>query len=275
MKESVILISATALLAIAVFFVGIIVRPGAVPPETRIGVDTSAPHGEPSVGIIEFISGNFPDRYSFSYAELEAALWIYAELLALGFDAAWIQPFYYRDVRSDWPLPLFPALSILNTTPFANLGLRADRGSQNVVLTLPGQSSQTIIVGAHYDGVFVPGASDNASGAALLMESASRMREMEHYYTITYVFFGAEEAGLFGAWYYASSINHDDVIFMINADVLLEGPYLFYMAGYDTAVSPGESADEHWDRISSGINGFGSSNFRPGANDITEAWGQL
>ncbi|MCL1845516.1 MAG: M28 family metallopeptidase [Defluviitaleaceae bacterium] len=272
MKESIIFISATALLAIAVFFVGAFMRPEAVAPDTRVGVDISAVHGEPSVRIIEFMSENLYDRFPYSYQEKSAALWIYDELAALGFDDIRMQEFTFRGGAGLRIVPMMIPLSALNASPFANLGFRADRISQNVILTMPGQSSQTIIIGAHYDSIFVPGASDNASGTALLIESAARMRELGHYYTLQYVFFGAEEVGLYGAWYFANSIDHDDVLFMINADVLLEGPYLFYMAGYDTGVL--DCTDERWGEIVQGFYGL-ADNFIPGSNHITETWDRI
>ena len=111
--------------------------------------------------------------------------------------------------------------------------LRRDRVSQNVVLTVPGASERTIIVGAHYDSPPDPGTSDNASGVALLMESAKRMMDYDNYYTIRYIFFGAEEVGLVGAaWnlHQMSEEERDNVVMMVNGDVLIEGPVLVYGA---------------------------------------------
>ncbi|MCL2363754.1 MAG: M28 family peptidase [Defluviitaleaceae bacterium] len=100
--------------------------------------------------------------------------------------------------------------------------------TQNVILTIPGQSEQKIVMTAHFDSVMVPGASDNASGVALLLESAYRMLDVDNYYTLVYVFAGAEEVGLVGIYYYVSSLTaaeRDNVVLNINADVLFEGPY--------------------------------------------------
>jgi len=112
---------------------------------------------------------------------------------------------------------------------------RNGRLSQNIVLTVPGQSEQKIIVGAHYDSPPYPSASDNASGVALLLESAQRMLHHDNYHTIVYVFFGAEEPGLFGAYHFMNSLSpqeQDDLLIMINADSLFEGPYTIFGAGY-------------------------------------------
>jgi len=106
--------------------------------------------------------------------------------------------------------------------------------SQNVVLTVPGQSERKIVVTAHYDSIMVPGASDNASGTALLLESAYRLMDMDNYFTIVYVFMGAEEIGLLGAYYYVENLSNEErnnIVLNINADVLIEGPYFFFGAG--------------------------------------------
>lgn len=278
MKQPIILISATVFLAVVVFFAGVL----SSAPQTDLPpaeISFPAPPGEPAVQIIEFMSDNLYDRVGFSYREICAARWIYDELRGLGFEDIFIQDFALRDVRADWPLPMAVALNWLNASPFANLGLRADRSSQNVVLTLPGRSERTIIIGAHYDSIFVPGASDNASGVALLMENAMRMREIGHYYTLIYVFFGAEELGLYGAWYFARNFeNHDNVIFMVNADVLIEGPYLFYMAAYDSDAV--DCPEENWRRISHGFvrmvdEDFNIVQFSPGLNHITDTFDRV
>jgi len=159
----------------------------------------------------------------------------------------------------------------LGSTPFINLGTENIHISQNVVLTVPGQTDVKLVVGAHYDTLFYPGASDNASGIALLMESAQRMLNIDNYYTIVYVFFGAEEVGLLGSSYYVDSLTreqHENILFMINADVLLEGPDLFYFAAYDTNVQPGgggtaESWVDYMDTI------------ELGSNHITDTWDSI
>ena len=107
--------------------------------------------------------------------------------------------------------------------------------SQNVLLTIPGQSERKIVITAHYDTIDnVSGASDNASGVGLLLESAYRMLGVDNYFTIVYAFVGAEEIGLLGAAFYLESLTQaqrDNIVLNINADVLFEGPYFFFGAG--------------------------------------------
>jgi hypothetical protein len=47
---------------------------------------TDLPHGEISVGFIEYMNDNLGARSAFTYRELEAATWIVEELLAMGHD---------------------------------------------------------------------------------------------------------------------------------------------------------------------------------------------
>ena len=204
----------------------------------EIAHTTDLPHGEIGTYYVRFMSEYLPGRSPFSYAELDAAIWLVEELLAMGhdFDNIEVQEFTYWDLFEYYEISVW-----WNAVTWSSMIgedrehlLREDRVSQNVVLTLPGQSERKIIIGAHYDSLMYPGASDNASGTALLLESALRMLELDHYYTIVYVFFGAEEVGLVGAHYFyalLSESERNNIVMMINADVLIEGPYLVYGAG--------------------------------------------
>ena len=237
---------------------------------SSIGLLTASetPHGEIAVRYLEFINDNFCNRFAFSYRELETAAWIVEELLAMGhpMENIVIQEFT-PETTPAFDMPSLSAELLLGLRAFAtfnghgfvNLGTRASRLSQNIILTVPGQSEEIIIVGAHYDSVLNSGASDNASGVVLLLESAQRMLGADNYYTIVYVFFGAEEVGVMGAAYYVYSLTeyqHEKIRFMVNADVLLEGTYLFYMAG------------EYIFCIDGGVG-------RSGANHITETWDRV
>ena len=222
-------------------------------------LSANTPHGQVSVAHLEVLNDRFYDRFPFSYQEMHTAAWLVEELLAMGYtwDDIEVQEFTHEAASAAAPIEFSVNMMIaywVESSPFVNFGTRASRLSQNVILTVPGQSEETIIVGAHYDGVMFPGASDNASGTALLLESAQRMLDIDNYYTIVYVFFGAEEGGIFGAFYYAHSLTqaeHDNILFMLNADVLLEGPDLFFMPGYD--AGGGRSGANHitetWDRV--------------------------
>lgn len=70
----------------------------------------------------------------------------------------------------------------------------------NVIVSLPGRSrpEEVILVGAHYDTVAgTPGADDNASGVAVLLELGRALREVPLARTVRLVFFALEEPPAF------------------------------------------------------------------------------
>ena len=72
----------------------------------------------------------------------------------------------------------------------------------NLILKLPGQRPRLppLLVGAHYDGApQTPGADDNASGVAALLELASRWRAEPPRRPVWLVAFDQEEEGLVGS----------------------------------------------------------------------------
>lgn len=86
---------------------------------------------------------------------------------------------------------------------------------QNIVATLPGRSNHPgrIVITAHYDtrthdladGVsYSPGANDNASGVALILELARLMSAQEWEQTIVFVAFAAEEQGRLGSQHFVT-----------------------------------------------------------------------
>ncbi len=80
--------------------------------------------------------------------------------------------------------------------------------TQNVIGYVQGKTDTVILIGAHYDhlgkidtAVFY-GANDNASGTSLLLALADTLAKLSPKYTIVFIAFGAEEAGLLGSHYY-------------------------------------------------------------------------
>jgi Zn-dependent M28 family amino/carboxypeptidase len=99
-----------------------------------------------------------------------------------------------------------------------------------------------VIVGAHYDhlgigsdGKHFPGANDNASGVAGLLALAERLTEsgIKPKRNIIFVAFGAEELGLLGSRYYATTRTDPlKTIAMFNMDMLGRGsPEELYVIG--------------------------------------------
>jgi len=73
--------------------------------------------------------------------------------------------------------------------------------SRNVIGRLSGSSPATVIVAAHHDSrnTGVPGANDDASGVAVLLEVARRAAARPHRLTYVFISFCAEEEGLLGS----------------------------------------------------------------------------
>ena len=68
------------------------------------------------------------------------------------------------------------------------------RTSRNVVARASGESTRVIVLGAHMDSKSPsPGANDNASGCAALIEIARKVTGRPLYASVEFVFFGAEE----------------------------------------------------------------------------------
>ena len=109
----------------------------------------------------------------------------------------------------------------------------------NVVAVLPGKGpnrGKEVLVTAHYDSIAskaegweerwneipAPGADDNGSGTALLLEAARVLSRYEFDYTIKFIAFSGEELGLFGSRNYAKRAREagEEIVAVINVDMV-------------------------------------------------------
>ncbi|UCC31477.1 MAG: M20/M25/M40 family metallo-hydrolase [Phycisphaerales bacterium] len=96
----------------------------------------------------------------------------------------------------------------------------------NVVATKVGVTDPTVeyVIGAHYDSFSfydeAPGADDDASGVALVLEAARVLSTYPSDYTIRFIAFDAEEVGAGGSLAYVDSHSTDDIRGMISADMV-------------------------------------------------------
>jgi Zn-dependent M28 family amino/carboxypeptidase len=88
------------------------------------------------------------------------------------------------------------------------------KSCQNLILNLPGQAVAKngdlppILIGAHYDAVpGTPGADDNATGVAVLLELARIFAAQPAKYSLRLVAFDMEEYGLLGSAEYAALLR--------------------------------------------------------------------
>ncbi|WP_230842323.1 M28 family peptidase [Gloeobacter morelensis] len=79
---------------------------------------------------------------------------------------------------------------------------------RNVIARLGGVRAPQVLLGAHYDSVEgAPGANDNASGSAVLLESARRLVGTPLARRAWFVHFDAEEEGLIGSRHFVRSAS--------------------------------------------------------------------
>lgn len=95
--------------------------------------------------------------------------------------------------------------------------------SHNVVMELPGELPDWILLSAHYDSVAISqGAYDNMSGCIGLLGIAEYFLSHPHRYGLRFIWCGSEERGLLGAKTYAK--QHQDesehLILDINLDMI-------------------------------------------------------
>ncbi len=87
---------------------------------------------------------------------------------------------------------------------------------KNIIITIPGtdaaQQHELVYLTAHFDSISgdpnnnAPGAEDNASGTAALLEAARLFKYQQFQRTIKIVFFSGEEQGLLGSGAYINSV---------------------------------------------------------------------
>ena len=124
--------------------------------------------------------------------------------------------------------------------------------THNIIAVLPGKNkslkNEYIVVASHYDHLGLggqgsgsrrpdtvavhPGADDNASGDAVVLELAKHFKKVGSSRSIIFAFFGAEEQGLVGSKHFVEWMKHDDaqrinlpkdlkgIVAMVNLDMV-------------------------------------------------------
>ncbi|MBI3966108.1 MAG: M20/M25/M40 family metallo-hydrolase [Chloroflexi bacterium] len=111
------------------------------------------------------------------------------------------------------------------------------REGQNVVARLPGEVAR-VILGAHYDTVpGSPGANDNASGTATVVELARLFAARGQRQRLIFVAFGGEEIGLEGSRHFVGQLPAErlrDLRAMFSVDQIAVGERLMVGSTADT-----------------------------------------
>jgi len=112
------------------------------------------------------------------------------------------------------------------------------RMSQNVIGIKRGTRTpnEIVVVGGHADSVKQsPGANDNASGTAAVLEAARLLAQIPTARTIHFIGFGAEEIGLVGSRFYVQN-RTGTIVGMVNMDMVGRGPMQVGNSGGDTSI---------------------------------------
>ncbi len=110
----------------------------------------------------------------------------------------------------------------------SQLHLLPDASLNNVLTTKTGTTypDQYYVVCAHYDdapsGAIAPGADDNGSGTATVIEAARVLASQDFKYSIRFVLFAGEEQGLLGSAAYANqaAAAGDQILGVLNMDMI-------------------------------------------------------
>jgi len=115
------------------------------------------------------------------------------------------------------------------------------RADYNLIADSPyGDSTHVVVVDAHLDAIYGAGMLDNASGSATILEIALKMARTQTRNRLRYIWFGGEELGLLGSFYYTQHLAPGalaNIVFDVDADVTATPNYVYAIA--DPANSNG------------------------------------
>lgn len=178
---------------------------------TILPVDQNVINAINADSIAYFIQGlqDFQTRYAFHPNRFEVSEWIRDQFIRMGYTGAYVDSFYH-----------------------ANYGV----WQKNVIAVKPGTElvDQYVLIGGHHDSIlnsgyensmiFAPGADDNASGTAAVLEIARAMKQVNYNSKVTIRFctYAMEELGLWGSKYdaYVSANNQVKIRAMVNNDMI-------------------------------------------------------
>lgn len=145
---------------------------------------------------------------------------------------------------------------------------------KNIIIEFPAvaQRSDLVVIGAHYDSYFnSPGADDNASGTAAVLEIARVLKtsEFKPFRKIKFIAFAAEESGLLGSYHIAKTYKESgqNIYLMINLDMIAnsaDSNKFVYIHSYKGFESYQYEAKNITDKFTNLIS---SLNYDPGRSD--------
>ena len=115
---------------------------------------------------------------------------------------------------------------IQNDAANAKIVLKQDEftgKSHNVILDLPGDRPEYIVMTAHYDSTSLSqGAYDNMSGSVGLLAAAKYFSQHSHSYGLRFIWCGSEERGLLGSKAYCEANEEalKNIVLCVNLDMI-------------------------------------------------------
>lgn len=188
-------------------------------PQTQEAPDTAQSRIERHISALT--GEDMAGRRGGSRGEARAALYLAKQLQQAGLEPAGEAGTYLQS----FPIGEYDAFPQENRMVLRQTATNSGM-SENVLGMLPGVEDRIIIVSAHYDHLGVineevyPGANDNASGTALVLELASALSREMPKNRILFAFWGAEEMGLLGSTYFNAhpTVSLEKVLCVINID---------------------------------------------------------
>jgi len=207
-------------LASCVVSVSVLAAPLAQGQDPFVAFMASEVRQDEVTAIIQTLEG-FGTRYSYTTECDDAADWLHATLESYGLEVSF-QEFDY-----------------------------GGKTMRNVIGRLEGElyPDQVYIVGAHYDStsetpmVYAPGADDNASGVAAVLEAARILSGYSFESTLEFILFGGEEQGRRGSKHNAAvaALRSKNIVGVVNLDMIGYWP-----ASSDLEFDIGKNVESSW-----------------------------
>lgn len=180
--------------------------------------------------------------------EKEAAAYIAKRFEALGLEEkgtnGYFQEFYFK-----------PAKDVHSEVQFTEVNADSTVTGRNILGFINNNASQTVVIGAHYDHLgyggagslhreteeaIHNGADDNASGVAVMLNLAAKLKEANTSNNYLFMAFSGEEMGLLGSNYFVknATIATDSINYMLNMDMVGRLNADSTLAVYGTGTSP-------------------------------------
>ena len=174
-----------------------------------VSADDNTRYGEDALYYMQYLQDTYPERIPESSQTRAAGDWLIREIGAIGYRV--------EEEEVAWP----------GEDGHTYYG-------RNIIFSKKGNTEREIVIGAHYDSVDTNGADDNASGVALLLETAIRIIDVETNYTIRFILFDLGEYEHAGSRYHMNQATQeylDNIACYINLDTIAMGDSMYIYGG--------------------------------------------